>query len=75
VPFLVVPDWVGVVELALVLLGHLFAIWVAHARSFDLFPGVLRPIRSQYPFIIVMVFYTVASMWVVVQPFGDPPFV
>lgn len=75
VPLLVVPDWVGLVQLALVLLGHLFAVWVAHARSFDLFPGVLRPIRSQYPFILVMVFYTVASMWVVVQPFGDPPFV
>ncbi|MFB6161596.1 MAG: hypothetical protein ABEJ61_10550 [Haloferacaceae archaeon] len=74
-PVLVVPDWVDVLQLGFVLLGHLLAVWVAHARSFDLFPGVLTPIRSQYPVIVAMVFYTMTSMWVVVQPFGDPPFV
>ncbi|MFB6304418.1 MAG: hypothetical protein ABEH47_04580 [Haloferacaceae archaeon] len=73
--FLVVPDWFGAVRLGFVLLGHLFAVWVAHALSFELFPGVLTPVRSQYPFVVVMVLYTMTSMWVVVQPFTPPPYV
>lgn len=68
------PDWFGVIGLIAVLLGHLLAIWVAHATSFDLFPGRLQPLRSQYPFIIVMIFYTMTSMWIVTQPYTAPPF-
>jgi hypothetical protein len=69
------PGWFSSLQLLFVLGGHLVAVWVAHARSFELFPGVLAPIRSQYPFIGVMVFYTMTSMWVVAQPFVQPPFV
>jgi len=72
---LVLPDWFGVLPLVFVLVGHLFAVWVAHASAFELFPGVLAPIRSQYPFIVVMILYTMTSMWIVAQPFTPPPFV
>ncbi|MFB6206555.1 MAG: hypothetical protein ABEJ05_08540 [Haloglomus sp.] len=68
----VLPDWFGGIALALVVLAHLVAIWVAHAIAFDLFPGRLQPIRSQYPFIIVMIAYTATSMWIVSQPFARP---
>lgn len=71
----VVPDWFGIFRMSFVLLGHLLAIWAAHALAFELFPGVLRPIRSQYPFIVAMVFYTMTSMWVIIQPFTAPPYV
>lgn len=69
------PGWFASLQLVFVLGGHLVAVWVAHARAFELFPGVLAPIRSQYPFIGVMVFYTMTSMWVVAQPFVQPPYV
>ena len=75
VQVLVVPDWFSLLQLLFVLLGHMLAIWVAHALSFDLFPGILKPIRSQYPFIAVMIFYTMSSLWVVIQPFTSPPYV
>lgn len=68
------PSWFGAVELTLIVLGHLLAVWVAHAVSFDLFPGRLRPVRSQYPFVVVMVFYTMTSMWIVAQPYAEPAF-
>jgi hypothetical protein len=61
------------VQLVFVLAGHVFAIWVAHGLSFDLFPGRLQPIRSQYPFTTVMVLYTMTSMWIVAQPYAAPP--
>jgi hypothetical protein len=68
----VLPDWFGGIALALVIFAHLVAVWVAHAIAFDLFPGRLQPIRSQYPFVVVMVAYTATSMWIVSQPFARP---
>lgn len=67
------PEWYGSLQLLFVLGGHVFAIWVAHGLSFDLFPGRLQPIRSQYPFTAVMVLYTMTSMWIVAQPHATPP--
>ncbi|PSQ27417.1 hypothetical protein BRD06_04975 [Halobacteriales archaeon QS_9_67_15] len=67
-PLLVVPGWFGGVAIAGVLGGHLVAILAAHATAFDLFPGRLQAIRSQYPFIAVMVCYTMASLWIVTRP-------
>ncbi|MFT4881252.1 MAG: hypothetical protein ACI9HI_001255, partial [Salinirussus sp.] len=54
--------------MAAILLGHVLAIWVAHATAYDLFPGRLQAVRSQYPFIAVMVFYTMTSLWLLAQP-------
>jgi hypothetical protein len=75
VTVLVLPGWFGVVGLLFVVVGHMLAVWVGHALAFDLFTGRLQPIRSQYPFIVAMVCYTVTSMWIVAQPFSAPPFV
>jgi len=71
----VLPGWFGSVKLLCVLGGHVFAIWVAHSLAFELFPGVVAAIRSQYPSVAVMVFYTMTSLWVITQPYGPPPFV
>jgi hypothetical protein len=73
IPVGVLPGWFGAVQLAFVVLGHLLAVWVAHALSFRVFTGRLQPIRSQYPFILVMIAYTAISMWIVSQPFTTPP--
>jgi hypothetical protein len=72
VPLLTLPGWFGSLQLTFVVAGHLLAVWVAHARAFELFPGRLQPIRSQYPFVVVMVGYTVTSLWIVAQPFTAP---
>jgi hypothetical protein len=70
----VLPPWFGTLQLGFVVVGHLLAVWVAHALAMDLFPGVLRPIRSQYPFVVVMVGYTMTGAWVVGQPTVAPAF-
>jgi hypothetical protein len=72
VPLLTLPGWFGSLQLAFVVAGHLLAVWIAHARAFELFPGRLQPIRSQYPFVVVMIVYTMTSLWVVAQPFTAP---
>jgi hypothetical protein len=72
VPLLTLPGWFGSLQLSFVVVGHLLAVWVAHARAFELFPGRLQPIQSQYPFVVVMVVYTMTSLWIVAQPFAAP---
>jgi hypothetical protein len=62
------PPWFDLIGMAAILVGHVFAIWVAHATAYEIFPGRLQAIRSQYPFIAVMVFYTMTSLWIVGQP-------
>ncbi|MFC7139024.1 hypothetical protein ACFQMA_04125 [Halosimplex aquaticum] len=72
---IVVPGWFGGVAIAGVLGGHLLAILAAHATAFDLFPGRLQAIRSQYPFIAVMIGYTMASLWIVTRPDVPLPYI
>jgi hypothetical protein len=69
------PAWFGGLELACVLLGHLLAVWVAHATAYDLFPSRLQAVRSQYGVTAVMVGYTMLSLWIVAEPYVTPPFV
>lgn len=69
------PGWFGYVEIAGILLGHVLAVWIAHTVSFDLFPGKLQAIRSQYPLIVVMVFFTMVSLYLVSQGSMSPPYV
>lgn len=68
VPVLTPPAWFELVGMGAILVGHLLAIWVAHSTAYDIFPGRLQAVRSQYPFIAVMVFYTMTSLWIIAQP-------
>ena len=74
VPVVLVPDWFGTLQLAFVLIGHLIAIWVAHGVAFETFTGRLQPIRSQYPYSLVMILYTMVSIGIVYQPSIAPPY-
>jgi hypothetical protein len=73
VTLLVLPGWFETVGMVTILLGHLLAIWLAHGTAYAIFPGRLQAIRSQYPFILVMVFYTMTSLWIIAQPEVPPP--
>ncbi|WP_436346941.1 hypothetical protein [Natronorubrum sp. FCH18a] len=72
---LAVPGWMGTLEIATLLAGHVLAIWTAHATAFDCFPGRLQAIRSQYPFVAVMVCYTALSLWLLTLPTMEPVYV
>jgi hypothetical protein len=68
------PAWFDGLELAFVLVGHLVAVWVAHAAAYELFPGRLQAVRSQYGVTLAMVLYTMTSLFVVATPYVPPPF-
>jgi hypothetical protein len=73
VTLLSLPGWFETVGMGAILVGHLLAIWLAHTTAYDVFPGRLQAIRSQYPYIAVMVFYTMTSLWLIAQPEVTPP--
>ncbi|MFB6178202.1 MAG: hypothetical protein ABEI77_00580 [Halorientalis sp.] len=75
VPVAQLPAWFGGLSMTFVLLGHLLAIWVAHASAFDVFPGRLQAIKSQYSITLVMILYTITSLWIVSQPTIRPPYI
>lgn len=72
---MLLPSWFGQLQLVFILCRHLLAVWVAHTTAFDLFTGRLQSIRSQFPFVLIMIAYTVTSMWIVMQPYTQLPFV
>lgn len=72
---LTMPAWISALNIIFILGGHLIAIWVAHSTAYQLFPSRLQAIRSQYPFIFVMMGYTIVSLWLISLPTATPPFV
>ena len=52
--------------------GHMIAVWLAHVAAARVYadPGAAR--RSQYPMLILMVGYTMLSLWILAQPIVEP---
>lgn len=48
--------------------GHVVSIVLAHATAARLFDGSRLARRSQYPMLLLMVAYTLASLWILAQP-------
>nr|WP_250874446.1 hypothetical protein [Halomarina rubra] len=71
---LTLPGWFEGLNIVFVLVGHLLAIWLAHAIAYETFASRLVAIRSQYPFIVVMIGYTVISLWLISLPTTSPAF-
>lgn len=55
---------------AFIVIGHVMAVWVAHYDSLDYFEDRGTAIRSQIPMLVLMVLYTMVSLWIISQPFG-----
>lgn len=51
-----------------IVVGHIVAVWVAHVVAGREFDSRARALRSQYPMLVLMITYTVVSLWVIAQP-------
>lgn len=54
-------------QVGLIIGGHIAAVYAAHRAAAQLFRAK-EVIRSQYPMVILMVLYTVGSLWILGQP-------
>lgn len=60
----------GALQVALVLLGHMVAVLVAHRLAERAFPGRIMALRGELPLTFVMVAYTWVGLWVLVSAGG-----
>ena len=51
-----------------VVLGHVFAVYLAHVVAQRTFGGGRSALISQIPMVVLMVLYTMVSLWILAQP-------
>jgi hypothetical protein len=55
-------------QVALIVAGHVIAVYLAHSISLRLLRDPVRALRSQLPMLVLMVLYTMTSLWILAQP-------
>ena len=55
-------------SVALIVLGHILAVYLAHRVAVRTFADRALVLKSQYPMLTLMVMYTVISLWIIAQP-------
>jgi hypothetical protein len=65
---LVTPRLQWSVAVVAVVLGHVCAIYLSHVTALRLFPDRREALRSQIPMVVLMVIYTMLSLWILSQP-------
>jgi hypothetical protein len=56
-----------------IVVGHVFAVGVAHFMALRVFETAKGVLRSQVPFLVLMVAYTMVSLWILSQPITGSP--
>jgi len=56
------------VQVALIVIGHVVAVIIAHAIAERYFKDSRKALISQYPMLALMIFYSCLSLWIMAQP-------
>lgn len=51
-----------------IVIGHIVAVYLAHVMALRAFGNHAAALRSQYPMLVLMVGYTMISLWILAQP-------
>jgi hypothetical protein len=55
-------------SIAVIVIGHMIAVYLAHIRAIALFTNKELVLKSQLPMLGLMVIYTIVSLWIVSRP-------
>jgi hypothetical protein len=55
-------------QVAMIITGHVAAVYLAHVVALRLLQDPMRAARSQYPMAALMILYTVFGLWILSQP-------
>jgi hypothetical protein len=55
-------------QVALIVAGHVIAVYVSHLIALRLYEDTGRALRCQIPMLALMILYTVSSLWIISQP-------
>lgn len=56
------------VAIIAIIIGHVIAVWVAHETALALYKDARAALFSQLPMLVLMVLYTMTSLWILSQP-------
>jgi hypothetical protein len=56
------------VAVVAIVIGHVIAVWLAHETALALYKNARHALLSQVPMLILMVLYTMTSLWILSQP-------
>lgn len=59
-------------SVAAIVTGHMIAVWLAHMTASLVYAEPAMARRSQYPMLILMIGYTMLSLWILAQPIVEP---
>jgi hypothetical protein len=54
--------------IAIIVGGHVIAVYLGHTQALRLFPDRADALRSQTPLVVLMIAYTMTSLWILAQP-------
>ena len=57
-----------IISVISIVAGHVIAVYVAHVVALKRLPNRAAALRSQYPMLVLMVCYTMVSLWILAQP-------
>ena len=55
-------------QVAVILIGHIAGVYLAHVIALKVFPSRKRAFVSQLPLLVLMIVYTMAGFWILAQP-------
>ena len=55
-------------QIVLIVVGHVIAVFLSHLRAGQVFRNAQQALLSQYPMLVLMVMYTMTSLWILAQP-------
>jgi len=67
-PFVVDVNVIWHTQVALILLGHIASVYLAHVEALRLFPTARRAALSQLPMLALMVLFTAFGLWILSLP-------
>lgn len=67
-PNIIGADTIWYTQVALIVVGHVIAVYLAHLLALRLLENRRRALLSQLPMLVLMISYTVFSLWILSQP-------
>jgi hypothetical protein len=69
---LVGPNVYWSVSVLSIVIGHIIAVFLSHRIALRIHENHSHALQSQYPMLVLMVGYTIASLWIITQPMYMP---
>ncbi|MEC9438928.1 MAG: hypothetical protein VX917_05785 [Chloroflexota bacterium] len=62
------PTFFWIISVSSIVIGHVVAVIVSHFIAMRMIRNRYKAFKSQYPMLVLMIFYTIASLWIITQP-------